>query len=236
MSVPSLAYALQNNLDFIALSNLDAGLYQVPFLLFLFTIPSSDHNPAEGGHDGSVHDGLPRAEVLRYAMDSHPPPLPRGRRRTGSSCLSCTWQQLGTQTQLFSNRRFQLNNVNGQQPAAKGAENYFVGITAVLSTCVTAGFAGVYFEKMLKDGGNTPFWVRNMQMYSCGVVSAFLGCVFSEGSQISQRGFFYGYDYRVYAIVGQLLSSSSCYRTKFRVPLGGWCVHFAGHETSGQHA
>ena len=28
-----------------------------------------------------------------------------------------------------------------------------VGITAVLATCVTAGFAGVYFEKMLKDGG-----------------------------------------------------------------------------------
>lgn len=118
MSVPSLAYALQNNLDFIALSNLDAGLYQVPFLLFLFTIPSSDHNPAEGGHDGSVHDGLPRAEVLRYAMDSHPPPLPRGRRRTGSSCLSCTWQQLGTQTQLFSKPK--ISAEQRQRPAAGG--------------------------------------------------------------------------------------------------------------------
>ncbi|CAD6196021.1 unnamed protein product [Caenorhabditis auriculariae] len=29
MSVPSIAYALQNNLDFVGLSNLDAGLYQV---------------------------------------------------------------------------------------------------------------------------------------------------------------------------------------------------------------
>ena len=29
MSVPSFAYALQNNLDFLALSNLDAGVYQV---------------------------------------------------------------------------------------------------------------------------------------------------------------------------------------------------------------
>jgi UDP-sugar transporter A1/2/3 len=31
MSVPSLAYAIQNNLDFIALSNLEAGVYQVAF-------------------------------------------------------------------------------------------------------------------------------------------------------------------------------------------------------------
>lgn len=29
MSVPSFAYALQNNLDFVGLSNLDAGVYQV---------------------------------------------------------------------------------------------------------------------------------------------------------------------------------------------------------------
>lgn len=29
MSVPSIAYAIQNNLDFVALSNLDPGVYQV---------------------------------------------------------------------------------------------------------------------------------------------------------------------------------------------------------------
>jgi UDP-sugar transporter A1/2/3 len=29
MSVPSLVYAVQNNLDFVALANLDPGVYQV---------------------------------------------------------------------------------------------------------------------------------------------------------------------------------------------------------------
>ncbi|KAE9418924.1 hypothetical protein Angca_002332, partial [Angiostrongylus cantonensis] len=63
---------------------------------------------------------------------------------------------------------------------------------------------GVYFEMMLKGGGTTPFWIRNLQMYSCGVVSSLIGCLFSEGDLIAERGFFYGYDLKVCAIVGFL--------------------------------
>ncbi|PIO74929.1 UDP-galactose transporter [Teladorsagia circumcincta] len=122
MSVPSVAYALQNNLDFIALSHLDAGLYQ-------------------------------------------------------------------------------LNNAHDTNQEKKG--NYLIGISAVLATCITAGFAGVYFEMMLKGSGTTPFWIRNLQMYSCGMVSALIGCLFSEGDLIIERGFFYGYDIKVCAIVGK---------------------------------
>lgn len=36
MSVPSLAYAIQNNLDFVALANLDPGVYQVHEYLIKF--------------------------------------------------------------------------------------------------------------------------------------------------------------------------------------------------------
>lgn len=74
---------------------------------------------------------------------------------------------------MFGVAFVQMNNVSASEANTKRetAENYIVGLSAVLATCVTAGFAGVYFEKMLKDGGSTPFWIRNMQMYSCGVVS-----------------------------------------------------------------
>lgn len=77
---------------------------------------------------------------------------------------------------MFGVAFVQMNNTPASEANKKrvSTENYFVGLSAVLATCVTAGFAGVYFEKMLKDGGSTPFWIRNMQMYSCGVVS--FGC------------------------------------------------------------
>lgn len=56
---------------------------------------------------------------------------------------------------------------------------------------------------MLKDGGSTPFWIRNLQMYTCGIVSAGLACVIKDGAIIKRVGFFHGYDYKVYCIVGQ---------------------------------
>jgi len=38
-----------------------------------------------------------------------------------------------------------------------------VGFTAVLSSTLTSGFAGVYFEKILKTGP-TSVWIRNIQL------------------------------------------------------------------------
>jgi len=78
-----------------------------------------------------------------------------------------------------------------------------------LATCLTAGFAGVYFERMLKDA-SCSLWIRNLQMYSCGIVSAGLACLLQEGSKLVEHGFFYGYDGWVWAIVG-LLSLGGIY-------------------------
>ncbi|GMR41484.1 hypothetical protein PMAYCL1PPCAC_11679 [Pristionchus mayeri] len=176
MSVPSIAYAIQNNLDFVALSNLDPGVYQVTTQLKVVTT----------------------AVFMVLFL---------GRRFSRTRWFAILLLFAGVAL-------VQLNSVfsSSASSSVKGAhkENYLLGILAVLATCVTAGFAGVYFEKMLKDGGSTPFWVRNLQMYSCGVISATCGMLMAESSDVFEKGFFYGYDEKVIAIIG-LLSVGGVY-------------------------
>ncbi|CAP27147.1 Protein CBR-UGTP-1 [Caenorhabditis briggsae] len=164
MSVPSFAYALQNNLDFVGLSNLDAGVYQVTTQLKV------------------VSTALFMMLFLGRKFSV---------RRWMAICLL-----------MFGVAFVQMNNAPAAESKQSGekAENYIIGLSAVLATCVTAGFAGVWFEKMLKDGGSTPFWIRNMQMYSCGVISASIACLV-DYSRISEKGFFFGYTDKVYAVV-----------------------------------
>lgn len=46
---------------------------------------------------------------------------------------------------------------------ALSASSQFVGVTAVLIACCSSGFAGVYFEKILKESKQS-VWVRNIQL------------------------------------------------------------------------
>jgi UDP-sugar transporter A1/2/3 len=57
---------------------------------------------------------------------------------------------------------------------------------------------------MLKDGGTTPFWIRNLQMYTCGVISAGIGCAIKDGASLVDGGFFRGYDSKVFCIIGNI--------------------------------
>ena len=79
-------------------------------------------------------------------------------------------------------------------------QNPILGLVAVLISCVLSGFAGVYFEKILK---NTPqsLYVRNVQLGFFGIVFG-LGAVFiSDGQKIADKGFFFGYDILVWTVI-----------------------------------
>lgn len=79
--------------------------------------------------------------------------------------------------------------------------NTTMGFIAVILAAAMSGFAGVYFESILKNSG-TSVWVRNIQM---GFSSILLGLVSIYGSGelpgVRENGFFYGYNNVVIAVI-----------------------------------
>eukprot|EP00929_Paragymnodinium_shiwhaense_P014283 TRINITY_DN122180_c0_g1_i1.p1 TRINITY_DN122180_c0_g1~~TRINITY_DN122180_c0_g1_i1.p1 ORF type:complete len:364 (-),score=49.88 TRINITY_DN122180_c0_g1_i1:199-1290(-) len=78
--------------------------------------------------------------------------------------------------------------------------NAFVGLTAVLSACVTSGLAGVLLEKMLKQS-DASIWVRNVQLAIVGAAIGLVSCFVVDGQKIGERGFMQGYNITVIAVI-----------------------------------
>ncbi|VDP06883.1 unnamed protein product [Soboliphyme baturini] len=200
MSVPSLVYTIQNNLDFVALSNLSAALFTV----------------------------LSQLKVVTTALFMT---LMLGRRFSFARWIAIFFVFIGISLVLIDASPSSHNDtplkdalVNASLPVASttGKGNFFVGVSAVLFNCFLAGFAGrgtfaiaagtiipallisgVYFEKMLKDS-HTSLWIRNIQLYLGGVVCSGLSCAAYDGRIIQEHGFFYGYHFLVWMIIGLL--------------------------------
>ena len=75
-----------------------------------------------------------------------------------------------------------------------------VGFVAVLSACIASGFAGVYFEMILK-GSSTSLWLRNIQLGLFGALSGVLGVLLKDGAEVYKKGFFFAYSPWVWSII-----------------------------------
>ncbi|XP_063299144.1 CMP-sialic acid transporter [Pelobates fuscus] len=160
LSVPSLVYALQNNMAFVALSNLDAAVYQVTYQL---KIPCT---------------ALCTVLMLRRSLSNL---------QWFSVFMLCGGVIL-VQYSPSEATKVQIE------------QNHLLGFGAVAIAVLCSGFAGVYFEKVLKSS-DTSLWVRNIQMYISGIAVTLAGVYLSDGSQVIEKGFFYGYNYLVWIVI-----------------------------------
>nr|XP_023015881.1 UDP-galactose/UDP-N-acetylglucosamine transporter srf-3 [Leptinotarsa decemlineata] len=88
----------------------------------------------------------------------------------------------------------QLAQSDDKQTVTNGHEqNHLVGFMAALAACCLSGFAGVYFEKMLK-GSDVTVWMRNVQLSFCSIPFGLISCYAYDGAKIREQGFFFGYD------------------------------------------
>ncbi|XP_060930538.1 UDP-galactose translocator isoform X2 [Limanda limanda] len=163
LSVPSLIYTLQNNLQYIAISNLPAASFQVTYQLKILTT------------------ALFSVMMLRKSLSK------------------VQWVSL---LLLFAGVAIvQVQQQEGNKEASDGSnQNYMVGLIAVVISCLSSGFAGVYFEKILK-GTSASVWVRNVQLGIFGMALGMLGLWWNDGPAVAERGFMFGYTDMVWCVI-----------------------------------
>ncbi|KAL5244575.1 hypothetical protein ACI65C_011985 [Semiaphis heraclei] len=87
----------------------------------------------------------------------------------------------------------QLNNSTDKTQKTYPDQNRIVGLVAALIACCLSGFAGVYFEKLLK-GAEISIWMRNIQLSFVSIPIGFIMCFVTDWNNINDKGFFFGYD------------------------------------------
>lgn len=184
--VPSLVYIVQNNLLYVSASHLDAATYQVTYQLKILTT------------------AMFAVVILRRKL------------------LNTQWGALVLL--VFGIVLVQLAQTDGGAAAAASAaanaghdglptaastsstlssgpvQNRMLGLWSALGACFLSGFAGIYFEKILK-GAEISVWMRNVQLSLLSIPFGLLTCFVNDASPIYNHGFFHGYDLFVWYLV-----------------------------------
>ena len=161
--VPSAVYLIQNNLLYVAASNLDVATYQITYQLKILT-----------------------TAIFAVTM-------------LNKKLIVTQW--LSLVILIAGVAMVQLSDVK-ESTASTGEQSKLVGFTAALSACCLSGFAGVYFEKILK-GSDISVWMRNVQLALLSVPMGLVTSYISDGAKIGENGFFHGYDAFVWFTVAQ---------------------------------
>ncbi|XP_034392283.1 UDP-galactose translocator isoform X3 [Cyclopterus lumpus] len=166
LAVPSLIYTLQNNLQYVAISNLPAATFQVTYQLKILTT------------------ALFSVMMLRKTLS----------RVQWVSLLLLFAGVAIVQVDQERKKEEQASSVEGS------SQNYTVGLLAVVVSCLSSGFAGVYFEKILK-GSSASVWMRNVQLGIFGTVLGMLGLWWNDGDAVAESGFLFGYTGAVWCVI-----------------------------------
>lgn len=166
VAVPSLIYVIQNNLQYVAISNLDAATFQVTYQLKILT-----------------------TAIFSVTM--------LGRKLNRLKWISLIILFIGVALV-----QLQPTSLSAKKTptSANSSQNPLVGLGAVIASSLCSGFAGVYFEKILK-GTSGSIWLRNIQMGLFGVILGIVGMLMNDGSSVMTKGFFFGYNSLVWIVI-----------------------------------
>ncbi len=183
ISVPAFLYVIQNNLQYFAVSNLPADVYQVLIQAKIITTAIFSAVLLN-----KRYSWIQWSSVFALAMGVGLVQLSL----TGGGAASAA-------TALFPTSPTQSVSRNFQFALSSKDINFAVGIPSVLISTLTSGFAAVYLEKMLKR--KEGFWARNIQLSGVSLMIALVGAFVKDAGQIAAKGFFFGYNPLVLGVV-----------------------------------
>ncbi|KAJ8011267.1 hypothetical protein DPEC_G00056380 [Dallia pectoralis] len=164
LAIPAGIYTLQNNLLYVALSNLDAATYQVTYQLKILT-----------------------TALFSVSM-------------LGKRLGLYQWLSLLILMTGIAFVQWPTESPVGPSPEPVSAGSPVVGLIAVLIACLSSGFAGVYFERILKETKQC-VWIRNIQLGLFGLLFGLFGVFVYDGKQVKESGFFQGYNSLTWTVV-----------------------------------
>jgi len=88
-----------------------------------------------------------------------------------------------------------------QSEDSDAEQDRLTGFTAVLVACFSSGYAGVFYEKLVKQGSQPSVIIRNLQLGLFSLLFSFCGMLYYSGHDILNRGMFYGYNSSVITII-----------------------------------
>ncbi|KAJ3599463.1 hypothetical protein NHX12_033424 [Muraenolepis orangiensis] len=176
LAIPSGIYTLQNNLLYVALSNLDAATYQVTYQLKILT--TALFSVSMLGRRLGVYQWMSLLILM-----------------AGVALV-----QLNAYALLPRRIQWPSESPEAKEKEAQATGSQFVGVAAVLVACCSSGFAGVYFEKILKESKQS-VWVRNIQLGMFGLVFGLFGMLAYDGERVRQSGVFQGYNMITWTVV-----------------------------------
>lgn len=188
LSVPSLLYTVQNNLLYLALTNLDAATYQVCYQLKILT--TAVFSALMLGRRFSTRKW---AAIVLLTLGVIVVQLSGSGDSRGASVAAAA---------------------ASTEDEDRTARERLVGLAAVLCAACTSGFSGVYFEKILK-GSSTPLWIRNIQMGLPSVAIALITVFYKDSAAVFEAGFFQGYTPLVWLVVA-VQAAGGAYRSRRR--------------------
>lgn len=173
VAVPSFVYYIQNNLLYVGSTHLDAATSQVTYQLkilttAIFSVLMLNKKLSKFQWVALIVLFIGVALIETVAVADH---------------------TSGKKIQNHDN----VNTTTFDGQEVSNEEKPIIGFVAILIACCLSGFAGVYFEKILKDSAHVSLWIRNIQLAAVTIPIGLVQVLIFEHDYMMTKGLFHGF-------------------------------------------